>query len=97
MVQVYCSQVFNDERQLWLQQMAEGPINVVQPFTGYKVHGIRFHTRTRSMNKKTSSCGVLVKGISEGNASGVDYYGVLEEVLQLEYLGEPMKRCLLFR
>ena len=38
-----------------------------------------------------------MKGTSEGNASGVDYYGVLEEVLQLEYLGEPMKRCLLFR
>ena len=77
--------------------MAEGPINIVQPFTGYKVHGIRFHTRTRSMNKKTSSCGVLVKGTSEGDGSGVDYYGVLEEVLQLEYLGRPIKRGLLFR
>ena len=61
------------------------------------MHGIRFHTRTRSMNKKTSSCGVLVKGTSEGDGSGVDYYGVLEEVLQLEYLGEPIKQCLLFR
>ena len=43
------------------------------------------------MNKKTSSCGVLVNGTSEGDGSGVDYYGVLEEVLQLEYLGEPIK------
>jgi len=77
--------------------MAEGPINIVQPFTGYKVHGIRFHTRIRSINKKTSSCGVLVKGTSEGDGGWVDYYGMLKEVLQLEYLGEPIKRCLLFR
>ena len=97
MVQVHCSNVFHDERQSWLQQMAEGPIHIVQPYAGYKVHGIRFHTRARSMNKKTSSCGVLVKGTSDGSGSGVDYYGVLEEVIQLEYLGEPRKRCLLFR
>ena len=81
LVEVHRSQTFNGDRQLWLQQMAEGPINIVQPFAGYKVHGIRFHTKTRSMNKKTSSCGVLVKGTSEGDGSGVDYYGVLEEVL----------------
>jgi len=97
MVQVHCSNVFHDERQSWLQQMAEGPIHIVQPYAGYKVHGIRFHTRARSMNKKTSSCGVLVKGTSDGSGSGVDYYGVLEEVIELEYLGEPRKRCLLFR
>jgi len=69
----------------------------MQPFTEYKVQGIRFHTRTRSMNKKTNLCGVLVKGTSKGDGSGVDYYGVFEEVLQLEYIGELIKRCLLFR
>jgi len=46
---------------------------------------------------KTYSCGVLVKGTGEGDNSGVDYYGVLEEVLRVEYLGEPIKRCVLFR
>ena len=25
----------------------------------------------------------------------LDYYGVLEEVLKVEYLGEPIKRCML--
>jgi len=89
--------VFNDERQLWLQQIAEGPINIMQPYNGYKVHGIRFHTRARSANKKTYSCGVLVKGTTSGDSSGVDYYGVLEEVLRVEYPGEPIKQCLLFR
>jgi len=38
-----------------------------------------------------------VKGTGEGDNSGVEYYGVLEEVLRVEYLGEPIKRCVLFR
>ena len=67
--------------------MAKGPITIVQPHTGYKVHGVQFHSRTRSANTKTYSCGVLVKGTGEGDNSGVDYYGVLEEVLRVEYLG----------
>jgi len=84
--------VFNDECLLWLQQMAQGPINIVQPFNGYKVHGIRFHMRVSSANTKTYSCGVLVKGTTLGDSGGVDYYEVLEEVLRVEYPGEPIKR-----
>ena len=34
---------------------------------------------SKNMNKKTSSCGVLVKGTSEGNGSGMDYYGALRK------------------
>ena len=54
---------------------------------------MRFHTRTRSANTKTYSCGILVKGTRKGDTSGVDYYGVLEEVLRVEYLSELIKRC----
>lgn len=64
--------------------MVEGPISIVQPFTGYKMHDIKLHTRTKSMNNKTYSCDVVVKGTSKGDGNGVDYYGVLEEIL-LEY------------
>jgi len=88
--------VYNDERQLWLQQLAEGPITIVQSYTRYKVHGVRFHTKTRSANTKTYSCDVLVKGTGEGDNNGVEYYGVLEEVLRVEYLGELIKRRVLF-
>ena len=37
-----------------------------------------------------------MKGAEEGHNSGVEYHGVLEEVLRVEYLGEPIKRCVLF-
>ena len=63
----------------------------MQPLNGYKVHGIRFHTRARSVHKKAYSCGVLVKGTTLGNSGVVDYYGVLEEVFRVEYPGEPIK------
>jgi len=53
-----------------------------QSHTGYKVHGVRFHTRIRSAKTKTYSCGVLVEGTGEGDKSGVEYHGVLEEVLR---------------
>ena len=26
-----------------------------------------------------------------------DYYGILQEVIRVEYLGEPLKQCMLFR
>ena len=29
--------MFNYERQLWLQQMVEGPISIVQPYNDYKM------------------------------------------------------------
>jgi len=83
--------MLNDDRQLWLQQMAKGPLRIVQSFTGYKIHGIKFHTKTRSTNNKTYSCSALVKGTMEGDSSGVDYYGVLEELLKVRYLSEPIK------
>ena len=63
--------MFNDEHQLWLQEMAKGPINIVQPFDGYKVHGIRFHIKARSANNKTYSHSIVVKGTIEGILVGL--------------------------
>jgi len=74
--------------------MAEGTINIVQAYNGYKVYGNRFHTRARNANSKTYSCGgVVVKGTTAIDAGGVDLYGVLEEV---EDLSKPIKHCVLF-
>jgi len=76
--------------------MAERPINIVQLHNDYKVQDSRFHTRVRSANNKTYSCGV-VKSTTAADSGRVDFYGVLEEVIKVECLGEPIKRCVLFR
>ncbi|WMV50470.1 hypothetical protein MTR67_043855 [Solanum verrucosum] len=46
--------------------------------------------------KKTNNSGVWMKG-GDGNQDGVDYYGVLKEVLEMEYSGWPIKKIVLFR
>jgi len=84
--QIHQSHVFNVDRRLWLQQMAEGPPSIMQPFSRSKVHGIKLYKKTRSANKKTYSCGAVVKATIKGESTCVDCYGELEEVLKVEYL-----------
>lgn len=46
---------------------------------------------------KRNNSGVWIKG-SNGNHDGdTDYYDVLQEILELEYLGWPYKKVVLFR
>jgi len=33
--------------------------------------------------------------LGEGDIEN-DYYGVLDDIVQIEYVGEPLKRCVLF-
>ena len=37
-----------------------------------------------------------MNGTTVTDSGGVDFYGVLEEVIKMEYLGEPIKHCILF-
>jgi len=37
-----------------------------------------------------------MKGTTERDSGGVDYYRVLKEVLKVEYLGKLIKHCVLF-
>ncbi|GLT24991.1 hypothetical protein SLA2020_001500 [Shorea laevis] len=72
--------------------LAIGPIDRVSCYKGYIVNGYRFHTTEYGYNKKTMNSGVCV---TDG---GFDYYGMLEEVIELEYLGSKHKqRVVLFK
>lgn len=55
----------------------------VVSFDGYVINGFRFHTRKRQRNRKTQNSGVVVKGDEESGQK--DFYGILEEVVVLEY------------
>ncbi|KAM3216626.1 hypothetical protein P3L10_026067 [Capsicum annuum] len=77
----------------FLCDIAWGPNAKVKNFSKYSVNGYRFHTEKFSKGKKTNNSGVWVKG-----DGGVDYYGVLHEILELDYhVGWPMKKLVLFR
>lgn len=58
------------------------------------VNGYRFHTESREIDRKTQDSGIVVKG--EHGEDIIDYYGIVQEVLEVEYLGEN-KRVLVFK
>ena len=52
----------------------------------YDVNGFRFHTESYGINRKTKNYGVCVEGENWDGTSN-DYFGILEEIIQLEYNG----------
>ncbi|XP_057440059.1 uncharacterized protein LOC130731905 [Lotus japonicus] len=77
-----------------LHHLAWGPKKKVETWPIYFVNGFKFHTEEWTVNKKTINSGVCVEGDDEEDEHY--YYGVLKEILRLEYPGEPIKQLVLF-
>ncbi|XP_057251050.1 uncharacterized protein LOC130589355 [Beta vulgaris subsp. vulgaris] len=82
-----------------LLSFSRGPSKSARSFQGYYVNGYRFHTKKRQRRRKTQNSGVVVKGDEASDQR--DFYGVLKEVLELEYDapngGEKQPIVVLFR
>jgi len=70
------------------------PKRYVLTWMAYRVNGFKFHIETQSVGKRKYNCGVGVCGTGEGDIEN-EYYGVLKDIVQIEYVGEPFKRCVL--
>jgi hypothetical protein len=70
-----------------LYSLSLSPERKVKCYNGYFVNGYVFHTEEYGHGRKTYNIGVCVKG-STCNEFQVDYYGKLEEVVQLQYHSE---------
>jgi hypothetical protein len=77
-----------------IRQMSYGPSKYVTCYNGIIVNGYRFHTKENGQNKATMNSGVCVRGSIYGE-NDLDYYGILEEILELSYLGIQNKVFLL--
>lgn len=66
-----------------LFSLACGPDFRVKKYSSCIVNGVRFNTVDREKNKRTQNCGIMAQG-----TSNVDFYGVLKEIIQLEYNGD---------
>ena len=65
----------------------------------YDINGYRFHTETYGQNKATNSSGVCIQGEWDDNSEQHDYYGILQEVIELNYDGGnkvALFRCIWF-
>jgi hypothetical protein len=70
-----------------LPSLSLGPGKKVKCYNGYFINGYVFHTEEYRHERKTYNIGVYVKS-STCSEFEVDYYGKLEEVVELQYHDE---------
>ncbi|XP_077250153.1 uncharacterized protein LOC143889727 isoform X1 [Tasmannia lanceolata] len=87
-----------------LRWLAGGPSTVVTKYKGFITKGFRFHTKSRERLRKTQNSGVVVTASTRSFSSSrdrnpmagdVSYYGVLTDILELNYYGRI--KALLFK
>lgn len=69
-----------------LFSLACGPDFRVRKYSSCIVNGVRFNTVDRDKNKRTQNSGVMSQG--KCNNMVIDFYGILKEIIQLEYSGD---------
>jgi len=74
-----------DEDDYYIRMAGVKPSKQAYFYEGYEVNGYRFHTKSYGEDKTTQSFGVCIKGEWDANAPQIDYYGILQEVIALEY------------
>jgi hypothetical protein len=67
-----------------LSSLSLGPERKVKCYNGYFIIGFVFHTEEYRHGRKTYNNGGCVKGLTSSELE-VDYYGRLEEVVELQY------------
>ena len=78
-----------------LSSLSLGPERKVKCYNGYFVNGYVFHIEEYRHRRKTYNNGVCAKG-SISNELKVDYYGRLEEIIEMQYHSEQ-NRVFLFK
>nr|GEX69802.1 hypothetical protein [Tanacetum cinerariifolium] len=79
-----------------IKDVASGPLRSVVTYLVYFVNGYKFYTSKHGLGRSTYNSGVSLKGSNYSDESN-DYYGILAEIVQLEYPALPIKRVVLFR
>lgn len=70
-----------------------GPFKRVQTWSQIFVNGFNFHTHKYGKHKSTMNYGVCVS-----SADGGDYFGIVDDIIQLEYTGHQKKyKTMLFK
>jgi hypothetical protein len=78
-----------------LRQAANGFKLRVKSYTGYDVNVYRFHTSRHEQlwpSRKTTNSQVFTQG-----TNGIEYYGIIEEIYELEYEGQVPLTPIIFK
>jgi len=78
-----------------LLSLSRGPTKYSTHSNGYIVNGYRFHVEDHDQMLRTQNCGVVVVGENDKDSENVDYYGILTDVIELQFISN--RRVILFR
>uniref|UniRef100_A0A803MUJ0 Transposase-associated domain-containing protein n=1 Tax=Chenopodium quinoa TaxID=63459 RepID=A0A803MUJ0_CHEQI len=68
-----------------LRALAQGPDRAVISVNDYMVNGFMFRAKDSERGRETQNSGIVVNG--ETGSSTLDYYGLLQEIIEVQYLG----------
>ena len=74
----------------WFHEMIQGPVAKVTTASMYFTRGYTFHTYGYGSRRATMNYGVCVKGET-------DFYGILQEIIEVEFPGLVKLKCVLFK
>ncbi|XP_017985271.1 PREDICTED: uncharacterized protein LOC108663892 [Theobroma cacao] len=84
-----------DEIDPRILEISHGPGCMIRCYKGYFVNGFKFHTLDYGQNRKTMNNGVCIKR-SFYNDYECDFYGILVDIIELEYF-EIINKVELFK
>ena len=75
--------------------LAWGPKRKVESWPIYIINGYKFQIVSWNEGMNSSNYGVHIRGINGQQES--DFYGMLYDIIQLEYTGIPLMKLVLFK
>ncbi|KAH0698096.1 hypothetical protein KY289_015578, partial [Solanum tuberosum] len=78
-----------------LLSLSRGPTRYSTHSNGYIVNGYRFHVEDYDKKLRTQNYGVIVLGENDKDSENFDYFGVLTDVIELQFVMD--RRVMLFR
>ncbi|GKE26505.1 hypothetical protein Tco_1441889 [Tanacetum coccineum] len=86
----------SDDSSLHLKGLVQGPLRHAWSHIGYFINGFKFHMEKYGEGQVTHNSGVCVKGACY-NETDCDFYGLLEEVIEVAYYGVGHCVMILFK
>ncbi|XP_019096757.1 PREDICTED: uncharacterized protein LOC104767767 [Camelina sativa] len=74
----------------WLEELVDGPLSLAQISPTYYTRGYAFKVFRERENRTTINSGIITQ------AGNVIYYGVLREILEVEFPGVINLKCIVF-
>jgi hypothetical protein len=68
-----------------LALLARGPSGTIVKFQDYDINGYTFYTRDQDQKTTHQNSGVRIDIMDDNNKNKNSYYGVIEEIWELEY------------